>query len=889
MRHEAFKTPTFTRHTLGLAISTFLLAALNSASADGLVPVDGPMGTALVGGDAAVPVVDIVAPNAQGLSHNRWQDYNVASVGVVLNNSLASGKAQVGGVDLDVNANAQFSGAAASTILNEVVGTRSSTIDGEQVIFGQAADYVLSNPNGIMLNGARMTLDQANTATYLVGTPELGDGQIKRYDTRTLSADERRLTVGQGGLDVGAGSVQLIAPAVQKTGNIRSGGDLTLLLGNHLADAQTLATESVVHASAPVDAHLLGAMRAKRIKIVSTGQGVGLNMGISELHGSQGIDIASAGALSIGSSKVTDGQQVQARIDARGHDLVLSARGDMTLTSVAIDGQNIDARAQGRLKLDALTNETHTQRQASADDHWFTLADGNATAQVTERTLTHVGNRLTAARKVRLDGGQGIEIAATHIDGPEDVSTYTVWDGVTLEAKVDKQWRTVRVPADGRPEDSASTYVETAQASRIDGGSVSLQGTRIVGATINATHSIGLGSEGTKHIGALELKRTLTQGSGARRVSLSDARSHEASHEHTYQLPTRIKATNGTVSVYGTDISIIGSQLSAKTITVNSNGTLAVEGASEAMSIKGARPSADQRHKGFDRTTLINLPSTLIASDAITLQARRSTFRDGTVSVAGSLLNAGSALAIEAQGNVWVDSAAQKESFNLSGSEWSPRTGEVQRPGSWSRKGFRESQARSTLGAGSMRVAAGGMLNVAGSLLDSTGDITLKASDMQLTGSLEPTGPRKRRVWLDNDLPGHYFSPADDEGNARVTERSHNGFSMKAGGDIDISATRLATHAASVNAAGRLTVPGSLALFKDTPVEDGDAIRNNYHGYIAPRQPSWQALASLPLAALDAAPPSSNGTTRSSAFVAGTVDADTAQRMKDLNIPLTLR
>lgn len=141
MRHEAFITPSFTRHTLGVAISTVLLAALNTASANGLVAVDGPMGTALVGGDAAVPVIDIVAPNAQGLSHNRWQDYNVGASGLVLNNSVAAGQAQIGQRKIDVGANAQFDNRAANTILNEVVGVRGSSINGEQVIFGEDADY----------------------------------------------------------------------------------------------------------------------------------------------------------------------------------------------------------------------------------------------------------------------------------------------------------------------------------------------------------------------------------------------------------------------------------------------------------------------------------------------------------------------------------------------------------------------------------------------------------------------------------------------------------------------------------------------------------------------------------------------------------------------------
>ncbi|MET3713776.1 hypothetical protein ABMD26_000024 [Pseudomonas sp. PvP001] len=178
---------------------------------------------------------------------------------------------------------------------------------------------------------------------------------------------------------------------------------------------------------------------------------------------------------------------------------------------------------------------------------------------------------------------------------------------------------------------------------------------------------------------------------------------------------------------------------------------------------------------------------------------------------------------------------------------------------------------------------------MAGSSLDAGGDITLAAADIQLTGSLAPTGPRNETIWLDNDLPGYYFAPIAGGTDARVTDRINNGFAMKAGGSIDITAKRLATHAASVNAADQLTLPSGLALFKDTPVEDADAIRSNYHGYVAPRPSSWQSLAGLPLAALDVAVPSSNGTTRESTFVAGEVSADTAQRIQALNIPLTLR
>jgi hemolysin len=95
-------------------------------------------------------VIDIVPPNASGLSHNQFLDYNVARSGVVLNNALQEGQSQLAGA---LAANPQFQGQAASTILNEVISRNASLLEGPQEIFGRPADYILANPNGITLNG----------------------------------------------------------------------------------------------------------------------------------------------------------------------------------------------------------------------------------------------------------------------------------------------------------------------------------------------------------------------------------------------------------------------------------------------------------------------------------------------------------------------------------------------------------------------------------------------------------------------------------------------------------------------------------------------------------------------------------------------------------------
>uniref|UniRef100_UPI0023623A85 two-partner secretion domain-containing protein n=1 Tax=Bartonella sp. AU15XJBT TaxID=3019087 RepID=UPI0023623A85 len=66
-----------------------------------------------------VPLVDIARPNGQGLSHNKYDSFNVDTHGVILNNSTEEvSRSQLGGLVLG-NGNLRGSGAA-KVILNEV-------------------------------------------------------------------------------------------------------------------------------------------------------------------------------------------------------------------------------------------------------------------------------------------------------------------------------------------------------------------------------------------------------------------------------------------------------------------------------------------------------------------------------------------------------------------------------------------------------------------------------------------------------------------------------------------------------------------------------------------------------------------------------------------------
>ena len=168
-----------------LTTSLFFCLAITTVFAQ-VTPVDTTKtSTSTVGG---VTVIDIATP-VNGLSNNTYSDFNVSSDGVSLNNDVSNPNITDGN--------------QASIIVNQVMGSNPSLLEGFLRTDGHGATIIIANPNGITCNGCQFITNGVGRSIDLVtGTYNIATGT---YD----SISDNNITIESGGFDAGSRTVNI--------------------------------------------------------------------------------------------------------------------------------------------------------------------------------------------------------------------------------------------------------------------------------------------------------------------------------------------------------------------------------------------------------------------------------------------------------------------------------------------------------------------------------------------------------------------------------------------------------------------------------------------------------------------------------------------------------
>ena len=156
-----------------LIFQPVLLRAQEIAPDLGVAPINRPGVGAAPNG---VPLVDIVTPNGSGLSHNKYNQFNVGTPGVILNNFNGEvGTSKLGGATPG-NPNLKSSGSA-TVILNEVTSGSRSSLLGPTEVFGGRADVLISTPNWFICYACGFITTPLATLTPCV--PDIGSASCR--------------------------------------------------------------------------------------------------------------------------------------------------------------------------------------------------------------------------------------------------------------------------------------------------------------------------------------------------------------------------------------------------------------------------------------------------------------------------------------------------------------------------------------------------------------------------------------------------------------------------------------------------------------------------------------------------------------------------------------
>lgn len=388
----------FFQNIATVLIGVMFLNPIVSTAADLAVDAAAGGNTSLGAAANGVPVVNIATPNGNGLSHNKFSDYNVGEQGLILNNATNKLQStQLGGYILG---NPNLNGRAAGVILNEVTGTNPSQLKGYTEVAGQGAHVIVANPHGITCDGCGFI--NTPRATLSTGAPVVENGALKRYD---VDGGQIRIE-GQGLNASNVDQFELITRSAQINAELHA-RQLAMVTGRNDVDAATLAAtakadDGTDKPQLAIDSSALGGMYAGAIRLVGTEQGVGVKLAGDMAASGGDIQIDANGKLTLARTAASG------NLTANATDIELTrstyASGNARLTTGTLDNQERLA-AGGDLRLNATHIDNPGRLEAGV------RSDGSANTAHPDSVLDIQGGTLRNRGTVNAQGSLTTDLA----------------------------------------------------------------------------------------------------------------------------------------------------------------------------------------------------------------------------------------------------------------------------------------------------------------------------------------------------------------------------------------------------------------------------------------------------------------------------------------------
>ena len=366
-------------------------------------------------------IINIVKPDSNGLSHNKFTDFNVAGNGIVFNNHTGSAQynSQLAGA---LNANANLQGNAAKLILTEVTGTGKTNLNGMLEIAGTKADLVIANPNGIV--GKGFGFINVGRATLTTGMPDWGaDGKLNGFSVAkgTIDIQNAGLTEDQR-TDYRPDKLDIMARAIKINDELWANEAINVVAGSnevkYNTDGSLEVQKTTATAEKPqvaLDVAALGGMYAGRIMLVGTEKGLGMNIG-GNLKAQENLSITNDGRIvftknSGSSSNATDGLQNQdyTSLTSDGNVMVSSTE-DIENSSVITAQKDMTMTVGGKLT-NSGTLEAGAAYTAEEEEENPKFLQDAAALRITADEIANSGNinassilHVASAKAINNDG-----------------------------------------------------------------------------------------------------------------------------------------------------------------------------------------------------------------------------------------------------------------------------------------------------------------------------------------------------------------------------------------------------------------------------------------------------------------------------------------------------